>query len=263
MSWKDVFPVKNRYYETENGILYKSDNSKIMSYIPEGTIDLILTDPPYGISKELTITRGDKMKFKGKDLNYNFGEWDKFKSFEEQMEIFSHTLDLFDSVLRDGGIIASYYDRDKINFVSKYLQDKYRYKTKGYFAHLKSNPVPQARKVKWMNGWEMIGIWQKPGGKLTYNYQLGQQKDWGVYPIVSGNERTKHPTQKPLKLMELIISYWSNEGDMVLDPFLGSGTTAIACEKLGRRWIGIEINGEYCKIAKERIRIETNQLKLF
>lgn len=231
---------------------------EILPKLPKESIDLILTDPPYGISNEIVIARGgDKMKFKGKDIKQNFGEWDKFKDIGEFLGWTFKWVDMAVEVIRKGGMFCSYFDKDKINFLSKYLQDKHQFKMKGYYADLKSNPAPQARKVKWMNSWEMIGLWQKQGGKLTYNYQLGQEKDWGIRPVVGS--RTKedgnrfHPTQKPISVMKKFILYWSNEGDIVLDCFLGSGSSAVASKKLGRRFIGIEIEKNYLDKAIERL----------
>lgn len=164
------------------------------------------------------------MKFKGPDINLCFGEWDKFTSIDAFMKWTTSWVDETVRLLKDGGMFCSYFDRDKINFLSRYLQKKHGFKIKGYFADCKSNPVPQARKVKWMNGWEIIGLWQKPSGKLTYNYQLGQQADWQIRPIVGNTTKEDgqrvHPTQKPIKLARLFIKYWSAEGDIVFDPFV-------------------------------------------
>lgn len=133
------------------------------------------------------------MKFKGKDISHNFGRWDHFKSIEEFIRFTKTWLDECVRILRKGGIFITYFDRDKINFISNYLKTRYGFKLKGYFAHLKSNPVPQARKVKWMNGWEIAGIWQKPGGKLTFNYQLGPAKGLGDCTNCNFNEQERTP----------------------------------------------------------------------
>lgn len=238
--------------------IIKDDCFNILPKIPDNSIDLIFTDPPYFISNEVVITRGrNKMKFKGTDIVQDFGSWDKFNSLDDYFKWTFEWIDLMVKVLRKGGMFCSYFDRDKINFISRYLQDKYNFKIKGYYADCKSNPVPQARKVKWMNGWEIIGMWQKPDGKLTYNYQLGQAKDWGIRPIVGHTTKEDgercHTTQKPLSVAQKFIAYWSNPDDIVLDPFVGSGTTAIACKKLGRKYIGIEKEEKYVNACKKRL----------
>lgn len=229
----------------------------ILPTLPNESVDLILTDPPYGISKEVVISRKRNLgKFRGSDIVLNFGEWDKFPDLKSFFDFTFKWVDECIRILRRGGMFISYFDRDKINFLSYYLQ-KNGFKPKGYFAHIKSNPVPQARKVKWMNAWEIVGLWQKNGGKLTYNYQLGQHPDYMIVPIVSGKERLKHPTQKPEKIIELFVKYWSNEGDVVLDPFVGSGTTMKVCGDLGRNCIGIEINPDYVEMCKNRVSLFT------
>jgi DNA modification methylase len=248
-------------YDHDGIKLYQGDCVELMDSIPEESVSLILTDPPYMISKEIKISRGrNKMKFKGSDIDYNFGEWDKFESLNDYLEFTMQWATMCAKILRKGGMFCSYYDKDKINFLSKFLQDN-KFKLKRYFADIKSNPVPQARKVGWMSGWEMLGMWQKEGGELTYNYELGQQADYYIRPIVgnSTNETRYHPTQKPVQLIKLFVNYWTKEGDTVLDPFCGSGTTLIACKELNRNAIGIEQDYRYCEIVKKRLV----QLELF
>ena len=241
-------------YEEMVDKIIQGDALEIMSKMPVGVVDMILTDPPYGISKEMKITRTrNSMKFKAStDISSMFGAWDEFKSLADFFEFTFAWVEKADKILRPGGMFISYFDKDKINFLSHFLQGK-GYKLKGYYADCKKNPVPQARKVKWMSGWEIAGMWQKPDGKLTYNWELGQHKDYGLRPIVSGNERTKHPTQKPESVIADFVLWWTNENDLILDPFVGSGTMAVVARKLGRRYIGIELAPEYIKIANERL----------
>jgi DNA modification methylase len=245
--------------------IYNEDCLIGMKRIADKSIDLCLTDPPYMISNEVVITRGrNKMKFKGTDIKQDFGSWDKFNSLDDFMNWTFKWVDEATRCLRDGGMFCSYFDRDKINFLSRYLQDKYGFKCKGYYADIKSNPVPQARKVKWMNGWEIIGMWQKPNGKLTYNYKLGQEKDWGIRAIVGHTTKAdgerSHPTQKPISTIKKFISYWTKEGDKVLDAFAGTGVVAIVCKEISRNFIGFEISAEYCEIARQRLAMTPENL---
>ncbi len=126
---------------------------------------------------------------------------------------------------------------------------------------------PRARRVDFMKAIEMCLWFTKKEVKVGYfNYQLGQHPDYFMYSIPQDNSKEgkrTHPTQKPVAFCKWLISYLSNENEIVLDLFLGSGTTAIACEKLGRKWIGIEIDKTFCEIAKQRILKEIRQLKLF
>ncbi|MEO0190954.1 MAG: site-specific DNA-methyltransferase [candidate division WOR-3 bacterium] len=244
-----------------------ADCFDVLKKLPDNSIDMILTDPPYMISKEVKITRGrNRMKFKGPDINLSFGKWDYFPNAQEYYKFTFRWIDECARVLKPGRILAFWFDRDKINFPSVYLQKRHNFKSKGYFAMIKSNPVPQARKVKWMNGWEMIGLWQKPGGKLVFNYQLGQQPDYMIVPIVGhttkdGDARF-HPTQKHVKIAKLFIQYWTNPGDIVLDPFAGSGTIGVASYMLDRKFILIEAEEKYAELSRQRIDKLAFQMKL-
>jgi len=116
-----------------------------------------------------------------------------------------------------------------------------------------SNPVPQMRKVKYMHATELFFLAHKEKGHDSFRWENGQRANVFYHPIVGGKVRTKHPTQKPLWLMGDLIKYSTKENDVVLDPFMGSGTTGAACKEMGRRFIGIEIDKEYFDIAKNRI----------
>lgn len=229
----------------------------VMKDLPSKFVDLVVTDPPYGISKEMKISRNkNTMKFKGKDINYNFGEWD---NIEDVLWFTFNWIDEVDRVLKDDSVFVLFFDRDKINYVADYCKGK-GYKRRNYIYYVKKNPVPQARKINWMSSVEQGIILTK--GKHHYNYTEGQHKeDWSL-PICSGKERTEHPTQKPLQIFQDVCRWWSFENDIVLDPFLGSGTTAISCMKTKRNFIGIEKEAKYVEIAQRRIDKELSQLKL-
>ena len=107
------------------------------------------------------------------------------------------------------------------------------------------------------NAWEPISVHGEPRKRLGQDYIL-----FNTFNFSKGPEKD-HPCPKPLGLWEKLINLFSEEGDTILDPFLGSGTTAVACERLGRNWIGIEIDADYCKIAEKRIATERAQVKLF
>ena len=233
----------------------EGDCFDLLNAVQDGSVDMILTDPPYGLANEVKITRSrNSQKFgKAKTITHDFGEWDKFGGFEDFMNFTQRWVDLCVPKLRGGGMLVSFFDKDRINFLSHYLQSQYGFRCKGYFSYIKQNPVPQARKVKFMNGWEVAGMWQKPDGKLTFNYQCGQQPDYMILPICSGNERTEHPTQKPLKIMYPFIKYFTNKGDLILDPFAGSGTTAVAARNLGRCFIVMEKEAKYVDIIHRRL----------
>jgi DNA modification methylase len=228
----------------------QGDCLEVMKQIPDNSIDLIFTDPPYNISKKNKIFR-DYTSGKNGNISMDFGEWD----YNFQIEPF-----LIESkrVLRDDGSI--------IVWTSEQLFGKYRdwfeknMYPKQMLIWIKANPLPQFRLVGYRQATELM-FWalKKKSTKNNPNFIfLGQEEMTNVFyaPIVGGKERTKHPTQKPLSISMEIIRRHCRPGGIVLDPFLGSGTTAVAAKKLGRHFIGIEINPEYVKIANERLNFE-------
>lgn len=240
-----------------NKVLF-GDCLDLLKDISDNSIDMVFTDPPYMISNNCIIKRGKIGKYQGKDMVHDFGDWDHFESNDDFLEYIYIRFNEIVRVLRLGGMLFVYFDKERINFLSRYLQDKYNFKCKGYYADLKSNPAPQARGVKWMNGWEVIGMWQKPGGKLTFNYKLGQEKDYAIRSVLGKYTKTDgnriHPTQKPISVVTKFINYWSNKNDVILDPFCGAGTTLVSAKKLNRRYIGIEKKREYYDFAFQRIK---------
>jgi len=154
-----------------------------------------------------------------------------------------------------------FYERLLIGVIGLYLQKKFKFKVRHIGAWIKTNPAPQARRVRWQIGLEFFIIATKNEGTgHHFNYKLGQSPDYFMHSV---SFKHYHPTQKPLKLFEWIISYWSFEGDIVLDPFVGSGTTALACEKLGRRWVCIERDEKFCEVSKRILENTSLQSRLF
>ena len=235
MSWKDNLPKEDRYFETGNGILYCGDCLEIVKQMPEQSIDLVLTDPPYGVgSNELNgieymdefydvvnVSRELFRIVKNNSRVFVFSAQKTFievsKAFEKSKFKLHQTLIWFRPNLA-GGTKKKTYD-----FTSVYEQ---------ILDFHKGTPA-KIRKIEGLNNFDVLKYAQP---------QSNFKKD-----------KRFHIHQKPLKLLEHLVLVSSNQNDLVLDPFLGSGTTAVACERLGRRWIGIEINKEYCEIAKERI----------
>ncbi len=155
--------------------------------------------------------------------------------------------------------MVSFLDKHKLTYFIKWAEDN-NCKARQNLFWIKTNPVPCARKVSFMSAIEMA-IWvtkETTSRKFsTFNYQLGQHPDYFTHSIVGHTTKIDgnrcHPTQKPINLMKWIISYLSNKNDIVLDCFLGSGTTALACKMLDRKFIGVELSENYTNIAKKRI----------
>ena len=233
--------------EIKNKIL-QGDCLEIMKDIPDNSIDLVFTDPPYNISQHKKIFR-DYRSGKRADIKMDFGEWD----YGFEIEPF---LKEAKRVLRDDGSI--------IVWTSEQLYGKYRewfgknMYPKQLLVWVKINPLPQFRLVGYRQATELL-FWalKNKNTKNNPNFLFQTQKEMkNVFyaPIVGGRERTEHPTQKPLSVTEEIIKRHCRKDGIILDPFMGSGTTAVAAKKLGRNYIGIELNPDYIKIAEARIK---------
>jgi len=151
------------------------------------------------------------------------------------------------------------YINKEADFIDIAVEGEYFIINDGIVTH-NSNPVPQMRKVKFMHATELFFLVHKEKGHDNFRWELGQHPNVFYHPIVAGKERTGHPTQKPLWLFEELIKYSTREGDLILDPFLGSGTTLVAARNLNRNAIGIEINDEYINMAKRRVAPEQRDL---
>tara|TARA_B100001093_G_C26824725_1_gene1013494 strand:- start:1251 stop:2078 length:828 start_codon:yes stop_codon:yes gene_type:complete len=261
-----------------NNIIVENINGlKLLEKMEKNSIDLILTDPPYIISKEsgmnmfekkvkdietnnkITKTEEEweqyKTKHKLKDDTYkdnyikyghklgkkyafktDYGEWDK-RFTMEQLETF---IELYYKKLRKGGTLIIWFDLWKITPL-KGILEKYKFKQIRMIEWVKSNPMPLNQRINYLTNAREIALLAVKGGKPTFNSKY----DRGIYtyPIVSG--KRNHPTQKNLNLFEELIKKHSNEGDLVVDTFLGSGTTAIAAKNTKRRFIGCEIDKKY------------------
>jgi len=160
-----------------------------------------------------------------------------------------------------------FFDRQKVTPIWDFLESM-DMKGRGFLYWLKTNPVPRARKVDMMRCFETAFWFTKTAVKQDYyNWQLGQQKDYVEAPIPGNTTKEDgkriHPTQKPVKVAKVWISYLSKPNDIVLDPFAGSGTFCLAAVKLNRRFIGIEISPIYVSMARKRIEPEIRQRRLF
>jgi len=217
---------------------------------------LLFSDPPYNISQKNKIFR-DYRNGKNGDIKMDFGEWDynfKIEPFLEEGK----------RVLRDDGSI--------IVWTSEQLYGEYRkwfaknMYPKQLLIWVKTNPLPQFRLVGYRQATELM-FWalKKKNTKNNKNFLFQSQKEMtNVFyaPIVGGKERTKHPTQKPLSITKEIIKRHCRKNGIVLDPFMGSGTVAVACKELDRNYIGIELNPDYVKIAEERLKAVDNSLNI-
>lgn len=201
-------------------------------------VNLALTDPPYNISKSNSFC---SMGRRGID----FGNWDK------GFDLFSYIDRVYELLDKDGSFIV-FNDWKNLGDISRYAE-KVGFVTKDIIRFEKSNPMPRNMNRRYITDTE-YAIWlTMPKAKWTFNRITdGYQRPKFVYAI----EKGLHPTQKPVGLMEDLIMIHSNVGDTVLDPFMGSGTTGVACQWLNRNFIGMEMDKDYFKIAENRVNIK-------
>lgn len=219
-------------------------------------VDAIITDPPYNISREIHCLdwKGNhipSMKFDKED------NWDS-KSHEEYIIQLKNWSTLFGKVLRPGGHFFSFCAN---RYISHYWDtlEKNGIIIKRIWTWCKPNAMPFNRKVNLLSSCE-YALWGiKPGKKKVFNFQGTNQHNYYIYPLEIGNKL--HPNQKPLEIMRYLVNLFTNVGDVVLDPFMGSGTTGVACVNNERGFIGIEQDPKYFKVAKKRIEESSIKLK--
>ncbi len=238
------------------------DCLKFLPSIPPKSVDLIFADPPYNLQLEKTLWRPNSTRVKGVDKS-----WDQFLDFSSYDKFTQEWLIECQRVLKDTGtiwVIGTYHN---IFRVGRIMQDL------GFWilndiVWVKNNPMPNFHGVRFTNAHETL-IWAQKikGNRYKFNYQTmksmnnGQSQmrsDWEL-PLCTGKERLKidgekaHPAQKPEALLRRVILSSSDPGDIILDPFFGTGTTGAVAKKTGRHWIGIESELTYISIAKQRI----------
>jgi len=233
-----------------------------MARLPDKSVDMIFADPPYNLQ-----LGGDLFRPEGGRVDAVDDEWDKFESLASYDDFTREWLTEARRILKDTGtiwVIGSYHN---IYRVGSLLQDA-DFWILNDIVWRKSNPMPNFRGTRFTNAHETL-LWcaKDEKSRYTFNYRamkalnddLQMRSDW-VLPICAGGERVKgedgnkaHPTQKPEALLYRILLACTKPGDVVLDPFFGTGTTGAVARRLGRRWIGIERETAYVKVAKERI----------
>ncbi len=242
--------------------LINGDSLKELKKIPNETFDLIFADPPYNLQLKRELTRPDRSKVSAVN-----DKWDQFKNFQKYDEFTYAWLSECKRILKKNGaiwVIGSYHNIFRVGTAIQNL---------GFWIlndviWNKKNPMPNFRGTRFTNAHETL-IWASKSekSKYTFNYQslkcfnddLQMRSNWEL-PICNGSERLKkngkkvHSTQKPEALIHRILLATSNKNDLVLDPFLGSGTTAVVSKKLGRNYYGIEKEKTYFKASEKRIK---------
>ena len=225
-------------------VIRKSDYRQFLKSLLPEKVDLVLTDPPYCISRKTGFSSVGKKSVARFAVSMDFGEWD-------HVEInLAHLAENTYRVLRKGGTAIIFYDIWKLTTLAEAL-------TAAGFVQLrliewvKTNPVPLNSKRNYLTNSREVAVLAVKNSKPTFNseYDNGQYR----YPIPN-NGRRYHPTQKPLPLFVDLVDKHSKPGDLIVDPFIGSGTTAVAALQRGRKFSGCDIDNDCVRIAKERIR---------
>ena len=255
-------PAQARRRELPLDTILQGDCIAEMARLPDKSVDMIFADPPYNLQ-----LGGDLFRPEGSRVDAVDDEWDKFESLTTYDNFTREWLEQARRILKDDGtiwVIGSYHN---IYRVGALLQDA-DFWILNDVVWRKANPMPNFRGTRFTNAHETL-IWcaKDEKARYTFNYRamkalnddLQMRSDW-LLPICAGGERVKgedgskaHPTQKPEALLYRILLACTKPGDVVLDPFFGTGTTGAVARRLGRRWIGIEREPSYVKVARERI----------
>ena len=258
-----MLPAMGRDRDVEDNKIIQGDCVEVMAGLPEGSIDMVFADPPYNLQLAGELLRPENHRpVDGVD-----NDWDHFETFQAYDGFTEGWLKAARRVLRPDGtlwVIGSYHNIYRVGGI---LQDL------GYWilndvVWRKTNPMPNFKGRRFTNAHETL-IWcaRDKNSRYRFNYEamknlnddVQMRSDW-VLPLCTGAERLKkdgkkaHPTQKPEALLHRAIIAATEVGDLVLDPFFGSGTTGAVATKLGRRFLGIERDADYVKLAKARLK---------
>lgn len=241
--------------------IYVKDALAGMAEMGAGSVDLVVTDPPYNIAAKdkRTIVGGKLMT-----TMQAFGGWDTLHPFDYDLLI-NRVLSACYRVLRPGGSLYMFTAREQNGyFIRKAVERGFAYRNQ--LSMVKKNPLPSLSKKNWRSGFELClylvkpikpkatGVAQSGPSGAIFNF-LSQQACVNVYPYLVRGKATNHPTEKPLGFIRRLIEVSSQSGDLVLDPFMGSGTTAVAAKVTGRDYVGFDTNPEYVKMARRRVRL--------
>lgn len=243
--------MANQYIDIQSSHLLLGDCVKMMRTIPDDSIDCILTDPPYNIG--LFMHKRNTNLKKMRENQFAYAGWDnmEYQSWKRNMNRFltecsrvmkkKGTLIIFMSILKVSDIIE---------IATKY---GFYYKTTGVWH--KTNPMPRNMKIQFVNSTECWIYFIYKGTSGTFNNNGKVKHDFLESSVCPASEKKhgNHPTQKPLKVLKELISCVSYPNDIILDPFMGSGSTCVASAILGRKYIGIELDEKYFDIARTRI----------
>lgn len=253
------------YFSEDTVKLYLGDSLKLLKGLPNSSIDMVFADPPYFLSN------GGISVYAGKMVKVDKGDWDKSKGFDADLTFFDSWISELKRILKPHGslwISGTYHSI----YLCGYSLVKNGYKILNDITWYKPNAAPNLS-GRYFTACHETLLWAKPSkdAKHTFNYGLMRNGHWPEDKMKVPNKQMrsvwslgtpqrhekvhgKHPTQKPLKLLERVVLSSTNPGDIVLDPFTGSSTTGLAAHKHGRRFIGIDIEKEYLDLSIKRFK---------
>ena len=246
------------YFKKDDFKLINDDTLEATKHMDDKTFDMIFADPPYFLSNNGITCSG------GKTVSVNKGEWDKTLSVADKHEFNRKWIRECYRILKDDGTIWISGTLHNIYSIGMALEEE-GFKIINNIIWQKSNPPPNLACKTFTHSTETV-LWARKdlkGVKYKFNYQLmkelndnKQMKDVWTTSLTKPSEKKfgKHPTQKPLELLERIILASTNENDLILDPFSGSGTTGIAANMLGRNYVGIDLDKSYLDISIKRYK---------
>jgi len=231
--------------------LHQGDCSELLAALPEHSVDLLLTDPPYNLSPYST----GNMRFAWRStINNDLAAWDREFDPAAYRELFLRVLKPTGNLMA----FCSYNLLGRWHEIFDPLFDTFQ-----LFVWHKSNPVPKIRRQGFLNSCELlVCLWNK-----GHHWNFGRQREMHNFyegPICMGPERVKqpkHPAQKPVRLLKHLIGIASHPGDLVLDPFMGVGSTGVAALELGRRFTGMELDPDFFAAAQRRLAATAESCK--
>jgi len=222
------------YFETKLGKLFCGDCLEVMKDIPDGSIDLVLTDPPYLIKYKTNYRKNKNHEFCSPIQN------------DDNSRLIQKFVRISYQLLKENRAFYCFGSWKTVDYFKREIESYFN--LKNIIIWVKNNWTAGDLKAQYSQQYEVIFYANK--GRLSIK---GKRLSDIWYSNRIAGKGQRHQNEKPLKLIEQIIDKSSDKDDLILDPFLGSGTTAAACEKLGRKWIGVEISEPYCEIAKKRL----------
>lgn len=253
----DSFLISSKSNELEfesignNTLLGNGNCINFLKFIESSTVDLILTDPPYNLGNFMHKRNTNLVKMR--ENQFAYAGWDNLSQddWEIEMDIFFKESS---RVLKKSGTLLLFMSLIKIETIVK-LAAKYKfyYKTTGIWH--KTNPMPRNMNIHFVNSTEAWIYFVKDDTSGTFNNNGEVVHDFIETSLTTSKEKKfgKHPTQKPTKIISHFIKHLSNENDVVLDPFMGSGTTGVCSRIMNRKFIGIELDKEYYELSKRRM----------